>query len=316
MEKKSKESSIPTFKLFQGLAEWPSTEILHHEHIQHRAEGHEGNIQTHRHLDLFHMLYISKGSARIVVDGEQQVVDAPLIATVPPLCVHGFETIDKNVHGHLLTIPGSSMQHILSHADNDVGIVENALLLRGKPSEKFTEADQLIRQIANEFRQQGNSRFMAIQSLARLLFVWIIRRHLEDSTSQVSTLDRDAQRIRKFKSLIEQNFSKGKSINDYAGELGISSAQLNNICRNKVGKSALQIVHERTTLEAKRQLIYTTLNVSQVAYNLGFNDPAYFTRFFSKNTGQSPKQFRQSQPLNGQLGDLRELDKNIEWHSE
>lgn len=316
MEKISKESKIPTFKLFPGLAEWPSTEILHHEYAQHRVEGREGNIQTHRHLDLFHMLYISRGSARIIVDSEQKVLHAPFIATVPPLCVHGFETVDKNVQGHLLTIPGSSMQHILSHADNDVGIIENSLLLTGKPSEKFIEVDQLLRKIATEFRQQGNSRFMAIQSLARLLFVWIIRRHLEDSTSQVFTLDRDAQRIRKFKGLIEKSFSESKSISEYAGELGISSAQLNNICRTKVGKSALQIVHERTTLEAKRQLIYTTLNVSQVAYNLGFNDPAYFTRFFSKNTGQSPKQFRQSQPLNGQLGNLGELNKNTEWHRE
>lgn len=309
MENRSKESNIPTFKLFRGLAEWPTTEILHHEYVQHRVEGHEGNIQTHRHLDLFHLLYLSRGGARIVVDGHQQVIHAPLIATVPPLCIHGFETIDKNVQGHLLTIPGSSMQHLLSHADNDLGIIENPLILKGKPSEKFGEADQLLRQIATEFRQHGNSRFMAIQSLTRLLFVWIIRWHLDDNADQISTLDRDAQRIRKFKTMIEQNFSQSISISGYASELGISSAQLNNICRQKVGKSALQIVHERTTLEAKRQLIYTSLNVSQIAYNLGFNDPAYFTRFFSKNTGQSPKQFRQSRPANGQLGETADLNR-------
>ncbi len=305
-----KESSIPTFKLFPRLAEWPSTEILHHKYIQHPNDDRLDKIQTHRHLDLFHLLYISRGAARVVVDSDQQIVHAPLIATVPPLCVHGFESIDKSTQGHLLTLPGSSMQHILSHADNDAGIIESPLILKGKPSEKFTGADQLLQQIAIEFRQESNSRFMAIQSLARLLFVWTIRRQLADSTNQTSTLDRDAQRIREFKGLIEKSFTIGKNISEYAQHLGISSTQLNNICRKKVGKSALQIVHERTTLEAKRQLIYTTLNVSQIAYNLGFNDPAYFTRFFNKNVGQSPKQFRQSQPSNGQLGGIETPTKS------
>lgn len=296
---------IPTYKLFSGSAEWPITEILHHEYIQHRVEGHEGNIRTHRHLDLFHVMYLSRGAARVILDGEQMVVHAPLVATVPPLIVHGFATIDQNVQGHLLTIPGSSMQHILSHADNDANILETPCIIKGKPSEKFVEADQLLRQIAVEYKDQQNSRFMAIQSLTRLFFVWAIRRHLSDQVDHNVVMDRDAQRIRKFKKLIEEKFTTGVSIREYASQLGISSAQLNNICRSKVGKSALQIVHERTTLEAKRQLIYTALTISQIAYSLGFNDPAYFTRFFNKQTGLSPKQFRQSQSFHGQVGSYR-----------
>lgn len=296
----NKEKDIPTFKLFSGQAEWPSTEILHHEYIQHRVEGHEGSIRTHRHLDLFHVIYLSRGAARVALDGEHMVVHAPLIATVPPLIVHGFETLDQNVQGHLLTVPGSSMQHVLSHADNDLDIIETPCVVKGKPSEKFTDLDQLMRQIAIEYREQKKSRFMAIQSLTRLLFVSIIRRHHADQKKLSVMTDRDALRIRKFKKLIENSFTEGTSIKKYASQLGISSAQLNNICRSKVGKSALQIVHERTTLEAKRQLIYTSLTISQIAYSLGFNDPAYFTRFFNKQTGASPKKFRQAQSLYGQ----------------
>lgn len=233
------------------------------------------------------------------------VVHAPLLATVPPLMVHGFATIDRNVQGHLLTIPGSSMQHLLSHADQELDFLDASYIIRGKPSEKFTEADQLMRQIASEYKEENNSRFMAIQSLTRLLFVWIIRRHLSDQIDHNILMDRDARRIRKFKSLIEDGFTKGTSIKEYASAVGISSAQLNNICRSKVGKSALQIVHERTTLEAKRQLIYTSLTISQIAYGLGFNDPAYFTRFFNKQTGESPKQYRATQSLYGQAGSFK-----------
>ena len=297
----SKNSDIPTFKLFRGMEEWPSTEILHHEYVQHRMEGHEGNIRTHRHLDLFHILYIHQGIARLAIDGEQIVAHAPMIATVPPLCVHGLSTDDLNISGHLLTIPGSSMQYIMNHADNDAEILDKPIVLRGKPTDHFDEEDHLFQKIAEEDRENQTSRFMAIQSLTRLVMVSMIRRIASNESDTTTVLNRDAQRIRKFKKMIENNFVNGSSIKDYAKELGISSAQLNNICRANVGKSALQIVHERTALEARRQLLYTAQNVSEIAYNLGFNDPAYFTRFFTKQIGISPKKFRQSQPSHGQL---------------
>ena len=296
----SKNSDIPTFKLFRGQEEWPSTEILHHEHVQHRMEGHKGNIRTHRHLDLFHILYVSRGLARLAIDGETIIAEAPTIATVPPLCVHGLAT-DPEVRGHLLTIPGSSMQYIMSHADNDAEILDKPLVVQGNPAEEFSTEDRLLDQIAIEYQENQSSRFMAIQSLTRLLLVSMIRRIASNENETTTVLNRDAQRIRKFKKMIERNFSNGTSIQDYARELGISSAQLNNICRANVGKSALQIVHERTALEARRQLLYTAQNISEIAYNLGFNDPAYFTRFFTKQIGISPKKFRQSQPAHGQL---------------
>jgi AraC family transcriptional activator of pobA len=56
----------------------------------------------------------------------------------------------------------------------------------------------------------------------------------------------------------------------------------------------MQLVHARILLEAKRQLRYTSASVSEIAYALGFEDPAYFTRFFSQRTGVSPRAFRSS----------------------
>lgn len=282
---------IPTYKLFKGAAEWPIKDMVHHEAIQTRVKGHEGKIRTHRHLDLFHVLYLSRGGAKTYLDGEEATIHGPLIVTVPPLCVHGFAPLDS-VQGHLLTLPGSSMRHLLSNAETDVDLTEVPCIIKGEPSKQFTEIEVLFRQIAQEYNGEGNSRFMAMQSLLRLMFVWIIRRHLDNKASIPQMNDRDATRIRRFKRIIEENFTKGLTIKEYASQLGISAAQLNNICRAKVGKTALQIVHERLILEVKRNLVYTSLTISEIAYTLGFSDPAYFTRFFSKQTGLSPKQYR------------------------
>ena len=84
-----------------------------------------------------------------------------------------------------------------------------------------------------------------------------------------------------------------KSIKQYARELNITSVHLNRICQATVGKPALQIVHDFLVLEAEKFLKHTDMHVSEIAYQLNFEDPAYFSRFFKKYTGASPKQFRE-----------------------
>lgn len=289
---------VPTYKLFKGAPEWPIKDMVHHEYIQARVKVHEGKIRTHRHLDLFHIIYLSRGGARTVLDGNEATVHGPLIATIPPLCIHGFSPL-ASVQGHLLTLPGSSMRHLLSNAESDADLTEVPCIIKGEPNEQFTEVDTLFRRIAQEYHGKENCRFMCTQSLLRLMFVWMIRRQLSEKASLPVVNDRDAARIRRFKKIIEENFTNNLTIKEYASQLGISAAQLNNICRAKVGKTALQIVHERLVLEVKRNLVYNSLTISEIAYNLGFSDPAYFTRFFSKQTGVSPKQYRAGARPNG-----------------
>ena len=72
----------------------------------------------------------------------------------------------------------------------------------------------------------------------------------------------------------------------------MTAAHLNALCRQTVGKSALELIHERMILEAKRNLVYTSMSISEVSYAIGFSDPAYFTRFFKRQVGLSPKEFR------------------------
>ena len=288
----NKQNDVPTFKLFKGAAEWPISEIVHHEYIQQRYDSEQDrHIETHRHIDLFHILYLEKGSAEAVLDGKQFLAKAPLVVTVPTLCVHGLEPKGEVV-GHLLTIPGSSIHHILGHLDEGVDFSETPQIIEYDSPESLSEIDHIIKQIASEYKHRKHSRFMALQALLRLFFVSTSRCVITKAPSLNPVHDRDADRIKRFKQLIEKQFRKSLSIKEYSNALGISAAQLNNICRAKVNKSALQIVHERVTLEAKRNLIYTSLSISEIAYNLGFNDPAYFTRFFNKQTQQSPKAFR------------------------
>lgn len=95
-----------------------------------------------------------------------------------------------------------------------------------------------------------------------------------------------------FSALIESHFRDQLSIDQYAYRLGITPAHLNNLARRFTGYTAQDMVHQRLVLEAKRQLLYTALSAKQIAEGLGFSEPAYFSRFFKRLTGVSPRAFR------------------------
>ena len=86
-----------------------------------------------------------------------------------------------------------------------------------------------------------------------------------------------------------------KAIPTYAlyGELGITPTQLNRVCRELLGKSALGAINARLLLEAERDLVYTFIGVKAIALSLGFSDAGYFSRFFSKHRRCTPTRFRE-----------------------
>ncbi|HUH39630.1 MAG TPA: helix-turn-helix domain-containing protein, partial [Castellaniella sp.] len=99
--------------------------------------------------------------------------------------------------------------------------------------------------------------------------------------------------FRRFGELLDQWHTRHHDVRHYAGALNITPAHLNVITREHAGKSPLELIHERLQLEASRSLVYTSMTIGEISDALGFSDPAYFTRFFKKGSGVSPKAFRQ-----------------------
>ncbi|KUY17540.1 hypothetical protein BAZ12_01330 [Elizabethkingia miricola] len=99
-------------------------------------------------------------------------------------------------------------------------------------------------------------------------------------------------RFKQFQELLESNLTQHHDLNFYAQKLNISTKTLSNICKLISHKTTQLLIKERILLEAKRMLIYTDLSVKEVAYELGFNDHAYFTRFFTSNVLLNPSDFK------------------------
>jgi AraC family transcriptional activator of pobA len=98
--------------------------------------------------------------------------------------------------------------------------------------------------------------------------------------------------VARFRQAVEANLRAGWDLSRYAKSLGVTPTRLRDACLEVTGRPPTHIVHERLILEAKRSLKYTNMTIAETAYDLGFSDPAYFSRFFSERVGVSPAEFR------------------------
>ena len=79
----------------------------------------------------------------------------------------------------------------------------------------------------------------------------------------------------------------------YAGQLHVTPARLNAACQDVAGRSASNVLFDRLAIEAKRHLLYTNLGITEIAHSIGFEDAAYFSRFFTRRAGVAPSRFRE-----------------------
>jgi AraC family transcriptional activator of pobA len=100
--------------------------------------------------------------------------------------------------------------------------------------------------------------------------------------------------VRRYRALLEAHYRSPQALAFYADALDVTADHLSRICRRLTGESALDLLNGRRMLEARRLLAYTPMPVAEVARELGYEDPAYFTRFFTRHVGETPSGYRQA----------------------
>lgn len=124
------------------------------------------------------------------------------------------------------------------------------------------------------------------------VYIDLARIYLAETTRKNGVKTTYSHHIRKLETKIDQHYKTEKSPAFYANQMHISIKHLNRIVKDSVGKTTSNLISERILLEAKRLLCNASLNISEIALELGFEDSAYFSRFFRKNEGLKPTEFR------------------------
>jgi AraC family transcriptional activator of pobA len=287
--------TIPSYALYGESGADPTSEWFHCEAIQTRSHLHNYRIQPHRHEQLFQILHLTGGRADIFIDGRSSILSGPFVIALPPMAVHGY-TFSPDVSGTVLTLFESRLSHILAAMAGVRETFRSVQLIGLQDQEALGHnLDADVDFLAAEFAGRAPGRLEAIE--ARLTLI-LIALHRLQGTSQ-GAIYGPGQRARghagRFRELIEKDFRSHQPVEVYARQLGLTPPHLNRICREHFGDTALGMVHQRLILEAKRYLTFTTLTAKEIALALGFEDPAYFTRFFKRQTGISPLTYRANQ---------------------
>lgn len=147
----------------------------------------------------------------------------------------------------------------------------------------------IIESIIDELSQNSTAQYDMLQSYLKQFIIHAVRIKKEH---HIIKDDSESRLFKDFSLLVEQNYRQLHSITDYANRLGISPKSLSKHFQKLGTTTPSTFLKNRIILEAKRELFYTNKTVKEIAFDLGFNDPAYFTRFFTKATQKSPLQFK------------------------
>ena len=163
------------------------------------------------------------------------------------------------------------------------------------PSEKESKKlDYIIELLIEEFELEETAQYDMLQSYLKQFIIQAVRLKKE---AQPIMEEKESKLFKDFSVLVELNFKKLHSVTEYANRLGISPKSLTKHLQKLGTETPSDFIKNRIVTEAKRQLLYSNEAVKHIAFDLGFNDPAYFSRFFTKATGSSPAQFKKTQHI-------------------
>lgn len=284
---------IPHYFLYEEDAAKVEPAFLHIEPIPVRSGRHNWTIQTHTHPDHHQILAISKGGGTIEVEGEVWALTPPSLVIIPALTVHAIR-FKPGTDGYVITVAPPFLQSALDDDPELVGSFHAPA--RFLPPQIGDDIDLigLFASLEHEFVWSAPGRRTVIKAYLQLLAV-AARRLLEQERARPVSLARDANTVMRFRELVEQHYRNHPPLDFYSRNLGMTTARLNACCRIATGRPSLALINDRLLTEAKRSLLYSDMTVNEIGAALGYDDPAYFNRFFSRNVGVPPGRFRGSQ---------------------
>lgn len=283
---------VPNYELYGETETSRIPDFLHCERISERSRIHAGEILPHRHDGLLQILFTQQGRIEATLEDRPEAAAGRFAIVVPPLAVHGFR-ISPDTEGWVVTVPSGSVSELMEAAPRLAGnFIAPKVFRDGAAGLDFETVGGLIARIADEYGGAEPGRYMALQSAVGLLLVSLARAMQARAPEVKAVQGRMISQFARFRTEVERRFRHHESLDTYGRAVGMTPTHLNRVCRAVVGKSALKVLHDRLVIEAKRDLAYSSMAVSEIAVILGFNDPAYFTRFFARETGQSPSAYR------------------------
>ncbi|HRE05139.1 MAG TPA: AraC family transcriptional regulator [Opitutaceae bacterium] len=248
----------------------------------------------HRH-DFYEIIWLPVGRGVVQSDFRTFPVQDRTLLVTSPGQIHAWQTVDP-LEGEILSF---TREFFLVSAEQPGLLGRLPFLQATHPTPVLTldeEEGARMDRTFQHLRQDASEAAPGRDDLVRAyitIILTLIRQAYQRRAPAAAFPPSDSETLaQRFRMALEEHFPSMLEVGDYATLLQVSRSHLNDDLRRATGHSASEIIHERILLEAKRLLIHSSLNVSEIAYHLRFQDPSYFGRFFRKATGQSPGTYR------------------------
>ncbi len=258
------------------------------------ANRHFSVKYPHRH-DFFEVLYLSKGSGFHVIDGNKYEIKPPCVFFMSPGQAHKIE-FSSDIEGFIFIF---TPEFYLINQTNQNRLIEFPFFFTirqdNPPLNLVDESEvlfleSLFKKGISEISKDESYSVELLRSVLDLVLTSCSVLYKTDES--LLTIGKGHIVVKKFFQLVEENYGQNLSVGEYADKMAITPNHLTQTVNQLTGKTSSQIIRSKQILEIKRLLVHTNLSVTEIATRLNFPDQSYFTKFFKREAGISPLQYR------------------------
>ncbi|MBB4800128.1 AraC-like DNA-binding protein [Flavobacterium nitrogenifigens] len=258
--------------------------------FKEHLKSHSFVEEPHRH-DSYLMVFFTKGSGLHEVDFDQFEIKRGSLFVLQPGQMHHW-SLSEDIEGFVIIF--SQELYNLYFGQKKINDYNFYNSIHNRPEMVFEEKEipkilPYFDLLIQENSQDNKFQLDKLLNLLDCIHIEVSRKYGETYSHQTHSYN---IKINKFESLLEEYFRTQKLPSFYAEKLNITLKHLNRICNEILQKTATEVITDRVILEIKRMLIDKQLAVNEVAFKVGYEDYSYFSRFFKKQTGMSPTEFR------------------------
>jgi AraC family transcriptional regulator, transcriptional activator of pobA len=286
--------ALPLFHLYGDPPDADAFDFIHIETISSRSSIHDWTIRAHRHGNLFQILVIARGGGEMTYEASILSFEAPCALLTPATVAHGYRFRPDVTEGWVVSFT-EDVTHALG--DHSGEALARLRALAEQPVVSLGEAE--LRRLDTLCTELHDERFLAregfryaMRGYLALIAIEVVRLAASRARSGAVTLTPADPAVEALRALVEEQFRKERLLGFYADKLAMTPDRLNDHVKRATGVTAGHLIRQRVLTEAKRQLVFTSAPIHEIAYDLAFSDPSHFTRFFRKQTGTTPQEFR------------------------
>ena len=282
----SQKNEIPNFFVYGVPSRALDVGFLHVETVMDRKTLHFGHVASHKHPLMGQITYWYKGGGRYRIEDRTWNFSAPTISFVPSNIIHGFE-VDDQSDAIVVSVSDDTLKALAPQVDLSLDM---PTFLTARPDDpSWQKVDTLLQMVSTEYRERGGQSEKVMLGLIGVVLSLMHRLGGSAALPSASPMVTLALALR---SAVDRHYKSDWPVGNYVDLLATTPHLLDKASREVFGHTVKEMLLDRRLLEAKRLLMFTIRSVEDIGREVGFEDPAYFSRFFRKRVGEAPAAWR------------------------